>query len=70
MDGRPNNSDIRKHDDFQLASRLSYFIWSSMPDQILFDLALKNQLSANLDKQVVRILQDMISLTLVQNFAL
>jgi len=70
MDSRPNNSDIRKLDDFQLASRLSYFIWSSMPDQILFDLASKNQLSANLDKQVIRMLQDMKAVALVQNFAL
>jgi Protein of unknown function (DUF1592) len=50
MDGQSNNAEVRKLDDFQLASRLSYFIWSSMPDQILFDLAYKKQLDANLDK--------------------
>lgn len=70
MDDRPNNFEIRKLDDFQLASRISYFIWSSMPDQILFDLASKNQLGPNLDKQVARMLQDPKSSALVQNFAL
>jgi len=70
MDGNPNNAVVRKLDDFQLASRLSYFIWSSMPDQILFDLASKKQLGANLDKQIVRMLQDPKSSALVQNFAL
>lgn len=29
---------------FALASRLSYFLWGSMPDELLFDLAAKNQL--------------------------
>jgi hypothetical protein len=70
IDGKPNNAEVRKLDDFQLASRLSYFIWSSMPDQILFDLASKKQLGTNLDKQVVRMLQDSKSSALVQNFAL
>jgi hypothetical protein len=70
MDGKPTNAEVRKLDDFQLASRLSYFIWSSMPDQILFDLASKKQLGANLDKQVIRMLQDSKSSALVQNFAL
>jgi hypothetical protein len=31
-------------DDFELASRLSYFLWSSMPDETLFELALNRQL--------------------------
>jgi len=70
MDGDLNNAEVRKLDDFQLASRLSYFIWSSMPDQILFDLASKKQLGANLDNQVVRMLQVSKSSALVQNFAL
>ncbi len=30
--------------DYELASRLSYFLWSSMPDEALFELAAKNQL--------------------------
>ena len=70
MDGKSINAEVKKLEDFHIASRLSYFIWSSMPDQILFDLASKKQLGANLDKQVVRMLQDPKSSALVQNFAL
>lgn len=70
MDGGTKSSEIRKLDDFQLASRLSYFIWSSMPDQILFEHASKKQLSANLENQVTRMLQDTKSIAMVQNFAL
>ena len=70
MDGSNKSSQIRKLDDFQLASRLSYFIWSSMPDHILFEQASKKQLGSNLDKQVVRMLQDTKSIAMVQNFAL
>ncbi len=47
-------------DEFDLASRLSYFLWSSMPDAELFRLATKNELSnpAVLKKQVDRMLDD------------
>ena len=47
-------------DDFALASRLSYFLWSSMPDEALIDLARSGQLSdrAELRRQVERMLQD------------
>ncbi len=56
-------------DDYALASRLSYFLWSSMPDQELFDLAAKKQLHQNLPAQVKRMLADPKSATLVDNFA-
>jgi hypothetical protein len=47
-------------DDFALASRLSYFLWNSMPDDLLIDLAGKGQLheSSVLRQQVERILTD------------
>jgi mono/diheme cytochrome c family protein len=45
-------------DDYALASRLSYFLWSSMPDQELMDLAAKKQLHSNLAAQVKRMLAD------------
>jgi hypothetical protein len=35
---------VRPLDDYELATRLSYFIWSSMPDRELFQLAEKGQL--------------------------
>ncbi len=45
---------------YELASRLSYFIWDSMPDQALFDLAAKDGLDddATLRDQVTRMLAD------------
>jgi len=57
-------------DEYALASRLSYFLWSSMPDQELFDLAAKGQLSANLEAQVKRMLKDPKSKALTENFAM
>src|SRR5262249_4037442 len=49
-----------KLDDFALASRLSYFLWSTTPDEELFQLAEARKLSnpATLRKQVERMLQD------------
>jgi hypothetical protein len=46
--------------DFALASRLSYFLWSSMPDEELFQLAAKNKLHEQdvLSEQVERLLRD------------
>jgi hypothetical protein len=35
----PQDEPISPLDEYALASRLSYFLWSSMPDQELFDLA-------------------------------
>jgi hypothetical protein len=49
-----------KLDDFALASRLSYFLWSSMPDETLFKLAAANKLhdAEALRQQVERLLSD------------
>ncbi len=54
--------------DYQLASRLSYFLWSSMPDDDLFALAAKSQLGADMDVQVKRMLRDPKAKALVDNF--
>ena len=58
-------------DDFALASRLSYFLWSSMPDDVLFDLARQNKLHepAVLEAQVKRMLADDRADALIANFA-
>jgi hypothetical protein len=58
-------------DDYQLASRLSYFLWSSMPDEELFRLAETNKLHepATLEAQVKRMLDDKKAVALAQNFA-
>ncbi|HVW08189.1 MAG TPA: DUF1592 domain-containing protein, partial [Bryobacteraceae bacterium] len=57
--------------DYELASRLSYFLWSSMPDEELFSLAAKGTLHepAVLDQQVRRMLADEKSKALVTSFA-
>lgn len=69
-DDRPETRQPHPIDDFQLASRLSYFLWSTMPDAELFALAEKRQLSAQLEAQVKRMLKDPKAAALVDNFAL
>jgi len=56
--------------DHELASRLSYFLWSSMPDDELFQLAVQNRLRDPevLQQQVGRMLSDEKSSALVKNF--
>ncbi len=57
--------------DLELASRLSFFLWSSIPDDELIDVASKNKLHepAVLDEQVRRMLADPRSDRMVVNFA-
>ncbi len=56
--------------DYELASRLSYFLWSSMPDDQLFRLARENRLreAGAIDAQVKRMLADPKAETLAKNF--
>ncbi|MGA2243871.1 MAG: DUF1592 domain-containing protein [Verrucomicrobiota bacterium] len=56
-------------DEFSLASRLSYFLWSSMPDDELMRLAEKHELRKNLPAQVDRMLKDKRSEALIEDFA-
>lgn len=62
---------IYRVSDIELASRLSFFLWSSIPDDKLLDAAVSGELSqpANLAKQVRRMLNDARSYNLVSNFA-
>jgi hypothetical protein len=57
--------------DHELAVRLSYFLWSTMPDAPLFALADQNKLSdpAVLDQQIKRMLADRKTAALSENFA-
>jgi hypothetical protein len=57
--------------DLQLASRLSFFLWSSLPDDELLDLAAQDQLREPgvLERQTRRMLADNRSEALVTNFA-
>jgi mono/diheme cytochrome c family protein len=58
-------------DDFDLASRLSFFLWSSIPDDELLTVAERGQLRvpAMLQRQVRRMLADSRAEALVRNFA-
>lgn len=69
LDDRPRGAAPEPISEYQLASRLSYFLWSTMPDEELFALAAKNQLTANLDAQVRRMLADPKADALVNDFA-
>ncbi len=62
---------IYKLSDLELASRLSFFLWSSIPDDELLKLAEQRKLSApkTLEAQVRRMLADPRSKTLTTNFA-
>jgi hypothetical protein len=65
----PDNPGMKAQiDEFALASRLSYFLWSTMPDEELFALASKGRLRKNLEAQVRRMLADPKALALVENF--
>ena len=55
-------------EEHALASRLSYFLWSTMPDDELFGLAERGELRKNFSAQVKRMLADKRSDALVQNF--
>ncbi len=54
--------------EFSLATRLSYFLWSSVPDDELLGLAAKNQLRRQLPAQVARMLASPKARALVDNF--
>ena len=70
QDEQPLAKDAHAVSDFTLASRLSYFLWGSMPDEELFALANSGQLSANLAAQTQRLLKDKRSQYLVTGFGL
>ncbi len=61
----------RELSDYEVASRLSYFLWSSMPDDELTALADRGELhsNGNLEKQAVRMLNDWKARAFVNNFA-
>jgi hypothetical protein len=65
LEGEPGELD-----DYALASRLSYFLWKSMPDPELFKLAAEGKLSdpGILEQQVDRMLNDEKSMRFVQDF--
>lgn len=63
-----NPAAIHDIDEFALATRLSYFLWSTMPDDTLRALAASGRLRAQLEPQVRRMLADPKSGAMVKNF--
>lgn len=56
-------------DEYSLASRLSYFLWASPPDDKLLQLAAKGELRKNLAAEVTRMLGDWRARSLAEDFA-
>ena len=71
LDASPASLTPHPLNDYELASRLSYFLWSSMPDDRLFGVAKAGQLHqpASLDGEVTRMLADPKAQALIDNFA-
>lgn len=71
LDSVPTSTVSHPVNAWELASRLSYFLWSSMPDQTLFDLAADGTLlePAVMIAQVRRMITDDKARALVDNFA-
>lgn len=71
FDADPSDPTPHPVSDYELASRLSYALWSSMPDDELFSLAAAEQLHnvAVLEAQVDRMLEDDRAEMLATNFA-
>ncbi|MCH9790548.1 MAG: DUF1592 domain-containing protein, partial [Planctomycetes bacterium] len=65
------SNGVQKVNQYEIASRLSYFLWSSMPDETLFELAAQGRLDnpRTLQVQVKRMLNDPKSSAFVKNFA-
>ncbi|MFM2219047.1 MAG: hypothetical protein RL240_3365 [Planctomycetota bacterium] len=64
----PAGEEKRLIDEFELASRLSYFLWSTLPDERLMELATNANLRTNLNAEVDRMLDDPRSQRLVKQF--
>ncbi len=62
------NKPLASIDEYSLASRLSYFLWLSTPDDELLGLAGQGKLRKNLQAQVARMLKDPHANALVSNF--
>lgn len=63
-----NAGKIQQIDEHSLATRLSYFFWSTMPDARLMDLASRGELRENLDGEIDRLLRDSRSQEFISNF--
>lgn len=62
MTEEPATANSKELSDYQLASRLSYFLWNSMPDEQLLVMARNGTLKKNLSEEVMRLLANQKSL--------
>ena len=69
VEPQDNTSRYSNVDEYALASRLSYLLWSTMPDEELFALAEKGELRKNLRSQVQRMVQDNRFAAFVESFS-
>ncbi len=69
-DPSSDNGGVHRISDLELASRLSFFLWSSPPDDQLLEIAERGRLKdpAVLEKQVTRMLADSRASALIDNF--
>ena len=63
-----SSTQPRLLDEYALAHRMSYFLWSSVPDGELWDLATQGKLRANLREEVKRMIRDPKIDQFVKNF--
>jgi len=69
IQSKPNDpGEVVAVDEFALASRLSYFLWSSLPDKKLMELAAKGELRKDLRNQIDRMIEDPKSGRFIRNF--
>lgn len=70
-DPKPGDTSPHAVSDYELASRLSYFLWSTMPDDVLFAYAAAGKLGTAdvFDREVARMLADPKAQTLLDSFA-
>ncbi|MDP1559767.1 MAG: DUF1592 domain-containing protein [Pirellulaceae bacterium] len=64
----PAGEEKRLVDEFELAARLSYFLWNTMPDERLIELATAGTLRANLEAEVERMVADPRAQRFVKHF--
>lgn len=71
LDPSPTAKDVHPLNAFELASRLSYYLWSNMPDDALMASAKSGALltAAGLESEVTRMLSDAQAKALVSDFA-
>jgi hypothetical protein len=71
IDPPPQTSGVYRLGHYELASHLSYFLWASMPDEELLQLASQGKLHDNkvLEQQVQRMMRDPRSRSLADGFA-